>query len=70
MPYIYETYKVSPYAFLLNLRMKKAKELLHNVKDIQIKDLAANVGFRSVIHFVATFKKNVGLTPEKYKRFN
>lgn len=65
-----ETFKISPYAFLLNLRIKKAKELLHESKGTTIKEIATLVGFRSVSHFIASFKRVVGLPPEQYKNLH
>lgn len=63
-----ETFHISPYAYFLSLRVKHAKEILYESNDITIKAVSKQVGFRSVSHFVATFRKNVGLPPEQFRR--
>lgn len=62
-----EIFTVSPYAYFLNLRIKKAKELLYQSDHTTVKTIAKQVGFRSVSHFVATFRRQVGLSPERYR---
>jgi len=63
-----ETFNISPYAYFLNLRIKKAKEILYSSDDLMIKTIAEKVGFRSVSHFVATFRKTVGLPPSQFRK--
>ena len=65
-----ETFHISPYAYYLNIRIRKAKEYLFHSKQMTVKDISREVGFRSVSHFVATFKRIVGLPPEQYRRLN
>lgn len=65
-----ETFNISPYAYFLNLRIRKAKEILFNSEGITIKNISKEVGFRSVSHFIATFKKSVGLSPEHFRRLH
>ncbi|MFB5663376.1 helix-turn-helix domain-containing protein [Alteribacillus sp. HJP-4] len=62
-----ETFHVTPYAYFLHIRIRKAKYLLIEEPETSVKDIAKNVGFRDVSHFVATFRRIVGLTPEKYR---
>ena len=35
---------------------------------ITVKDTAHHVGFRDVSHFVATFRRIEGVTPEQYRK--
>ena len=63
-----ETFNISPYSYFLNLRIRKAKQILFNSEDIAIKFISEEVGFRSVSHFIATFKRIVGLPPEHFRR--
>ncbi|SDZ50888.1 AraC-like ligand binding domain-containing protein [Evansella caseinilytica] len=65
-----ETFDVSPYVYFLNLRMRKAKQLLIEEDDVAVKDIAARVGFLSSSHFVATFRKYVGVPPEQFRRLH
>ena len=65
-----ETFNISPYAYFLNLRIRKAKQMLFNSEEITIKFISKEVGFRSVSHFIATFKRIVGLPPEHFRRLH
>ena len=51
--------------YLANFRIEKAKELL--IKNVDIKYLYSDVGFKSYNYFFVTFKKIVGCTPRQYK---
>lgn len=57
---------MSPYAYLLHLRIDKSKELLLST-GYTVKQIAAFVGFRDVCHYIASFRKSTGLSPEKYR---
>lgn len=65
-----KTYNVTPYTFLINLRMQEAKKCLLKSKVPAIKQIASEVGFRSPSHFIATFHKMVGVSPEQYRKLN
>ncbi|ADU31217.1 AraC family transcriptional regulator [Evansella cellulosilytica] len=62
-----DTFNVSPYSFLIQLRIRKAKEILIHSPDTPLKNVAFLVGFNDVSNFVATFKKKEGITPKKYR---
>nr|WP_090892221.1 AraC family transcriptional regulator [Evansella caseinilytica] len=62
-----DTFNVSPYSFLIQLRIRKAKEILIHNPEIPLKHIAYQVGFNDVSNFVATFKKKEGITPKKYR---
>lgn len=57
----------SPYQYITTLRLKKAQHLLTATR-FQIKTVAAAVGFPSVNHFSAHFRRTFGLLPEEYRR--
>ncbi|MFC4402523.1 AraC family transcriptional regulator [Gracilibacillus xinjiangensis] len=63
----HHTFKVSPYTFLIQLRIRKAKEILLEKPDLPLKNIAISTGFNDVSYFVATFKKREGITPKKYR---
>lgn len=46
-------------------RIEKSKELLNS--DMQIKDIAFSLGFKSHNYFTKVFRKVTGLTPKEYK---
>ncbi len=58
----------TPYKYLQAYRMKKAKEILITQKNKKIKDLAIEIGFNDVSHFVAAFKQETGATPEQFRK--
>lgn len=60
---------VSPYEYLINYRINKAKELLKN-SDLSVKEISDTVGFFDYNNFIREFKKIVGITPLKYKKQN
>lgn len=65
-----ETFNLSPYAFLVKLRIREAKRLLLTEKDMTLKEVANLVGFNSVSHFVSTFKNREGITPRQHRELH
>ena len=53
--------------YLLNLRMKRAAELLTKT-DMDIKAVALEVGYEDQQYFHRIFKKKTGMTPVQYRR--
>lgn len=56
------------YAYLISLRLRKAKELLPSRPDWTVRRIGEAVGFRDASHFVSTFRQKEGLTPDKYRK--
>lgn len=52
--------------YLIQFRLKKAKTLLEN-NDMKINYIAFEVGYNDVSHFIQSFKKTYGVTPEEYR---
>jgi AraC family transcriptional regulator of arabinose operon len=61
---------LSPYAYLIMMRLRKSKEMLLSDRQQSIKDIATSVGFRDVSHFIASFRKQIGYTPERFREMN
>lgn len=61
---------MSPYKYLIHLRIKKAKELLINEQSHTVKVIGSMVGFLDTSHFVSTFRKLEAITPERYRDLN
>ncbi|MOA23183.1 HTH-type transcriptional activator RhaS [compost metagenome] len=61
---------MSPYQYLIHLRIQKAKEYLINEKKLTVKAIALRVGFLDASHFVSTFRKIESLTPQSYRDLN
>jgi AraC-like DNA-binding protein len=57
-----EAFKITPYQYLRNLRFKKAQELIINT-DLNIDQIAINLGFESTSSFIRAFKEIYMVTP-------
>lgn len=58
----------TPGAFILNLKMEKAKWLLDNEFELTIEDISDRCGFEHSSSFYHAFKKAFGLTPAEYRK--
>ena len=57
----------SPYQYILQQRIAKAKQLLHH-RDWALADIALASGFANQSHFSRKFRQQVGVTPSAYRR--
>ena len=57
----------SPYQYLINLRIGKAKELLV-LTNCPLAEIAEMSGFSDVKNLIYLFKRQVGMTPGEYRR--
>jgi len=55
--------------FLIELRNKKAKELLEN-QDFSVTEISQMVGYTSVPHFIKMFQRCNGISPTKYREMS
>ena len=60
---------VTPKQYIINLRIRKARELLEN-SSLSIGDIAAKVGYPNALYFSRIFKKNTGISPTQYRLKN
>lgn len=58
---------MSPYQYILLLRMDRAKQLLH-ASTTPIGTISRQVGFSSVSSFIYAFTRHVGMSPGKFRR--
>lgn len=56
----------SPHAYLANLRVQRAQQLLAET-DLSISELSARVGYSSPSHFSKAFRRATGLTPRAFR---
>ncbi len=59
----------APLHYLINIRISEAIKLLKQ-KDVNVTDIALDVGFYSSQHFATTFKKLTGYTPREFRKEN
>jgi AraC family transcriptional regulator len=62
-----ETFGVSPYRYLLNRRVERAKSMLRD-RSLSITTIASACGFAGQSHLNAVFKRIAGTTPGKYRK--
>lgn len=63
-----ELFGQTAYAYLIQLRLRKAKEWLPSRPDWTVRRIGEAVGFRDASHFVATFRQKEGMTPDTYRK--
>lgn len=56
----------TPIAYITELRLKKAKELLINT-DLSIGQISSICGYENAYYFSNTFKKEIGISPLKFR---
>ena len=62
-----KAYGIPPRQYLLNLRLKKAKQLLTG-SSLSVTEISEQCGFTSVYHFSRSFSHRVGMSPSAYAR--
>lgn len=55
---------VTPKEYITSLKMHKAKEMLKNQN---VTEVAYDLGYDNISHFIALFKTKYGITPKQYK---
>jgi transcriptional regulator GlxA family with amidase domain len=58
---------ITPYRFLLKVRIDKAKQVLSN-EDYSVDEVARLCGFANAGHLSTVFKSSEGVTPLEYRR--
>lgn len=64
--YFKHTTGITPHAYLLNLKIEHAKELLHS--DMPIAEIALEIGLSDQSHLNRLFKQYAACTPNEYRR--
>ncbi|MEA5595054.1 AraC family transcriptional regulator [Rivularia sp. UHCC 0363] len=57
---------VTPYQYLINCRIERAKTLLKNQK-LTLAQISQQLGFYDQSRFTNTFRKRMGITPKRYR---
>lgn len=59
---------VTPHHYILNLRLKKTKQLLVET-NLTVEEISVRCGFNNIAHFIRAFSKSTGgLTPGKFRK--
>jgi AraC-like DNA-binding protein len=59
-------YGIPPFKYLHQHKLNFAKRLLRN-KQLQVNEIADEIGYKTSSHFIDAFKKQFGVTPKKYQ---
>jgi AraC family transcriptional regulator len=62
-----QVYNITPHQYLIDLKLKKAKELLEG-KDMTISEICQTIGFESTFSFSVLFKGRFGLAPTHFRK--
>jgi AraC-like DNA-binding protein len=57
---------VTPYAYLVQMRVNRARDLLH--QGVSVSEVAYSCGFSDQSHLTRVFKKAIGVPPGTYRR--
>jgi AraC family transcriptional regulator len=57
----------TPYAWLVNLRIERARQLLAH-PELPVTEIALAVGYETPSSFAAAFRKITGVTPSAFRR--
>ena len=60
---------LSPYDYLLSVRLDKSKELLIN-SNLPVSEIAYQCGFNSTSNFICFFKKETGISPLQFRKID
>ena len=61
-----EAFGISPYRYLLNVRISQAKYLLTQT-NLSVTEIAKSVGYEDPFYFSRIFKKTLGVSPKVYR---
>ena len=59
-------YNVTFKTYINDARIKKAKKIMDENKNVLIKDLARMCGYNNAVSFIRMFKKSEGVSPGQY----
>lgn len=62
-----DVYGYPVFTFLLNYKMELAKKLLQD-NQLNVNEIALQLGYSSSSHFIAAFKKKYGITPKQFSK--
>ena len=58
----------SPHAYVMDRRLKRARDLLINRPELPIEQIALQLGFSSSSHFSSAFRRQTRLTPRDFRK--
>lgn len=65
-----KTMGLRPFEYVAQVRMSKAKEMLLNDPDMDVKEVARQVGYDHSSYFIKLFKEMEGITPTAFRKIH
>ncbi|TDF92208.1 AraC family transcriptional regulator [Paenibacillus piri] len=65
-----QTLGIRPFAYITRYRLRKAKELLLQMMDMEVRDVARHVGYEDSSYFIKLFKQQEGVTPNHFRKIH
>ncbi|MGG1519263.1 AraC family transcriptional regulator [Paenibacillus oryzisoli] len=62
-----DMYGMSPYRYLLELRIERAIEMMKQAPELRLSQIALYCGFQTVQHFSGAFRNVIGMTPSAFR---
>jgi AraC-like DNA-binding protein len=63
-----QTLGIRPVAYLTRYRLRKAKELLLQQLELEVREVACQVGYADCSYFIKLFKRQEGITPSSFRK--
>ncbi len=63
-----EKYGLSPYQYLLRLRIERAMDMMKTQKELTITQIAEYCGFHNIQHFSMAFQQMTGVPPSQFRK--
>jgi len=60
-------FNMPPHQYIINLKINEAIRAMHENVFAPVKEIANVAGFKDQLYFSRVFKKQTGLSPEKYR---
>lgn len=65
-----QTFDLTPFGYLIQIRIQKAKQLLIQSPELSIRAIAAAVSYSDTSYFCAIFKKQEQVSPQTFRRIH
>jgi AraC family transcriptional regulator of arabinose operon len=65
-----QTLGIRPVAYLTRYRLSKAKELLLQQLELEVREVARQVGYEDCSYFIKLFKRQEGITPSSFRKIH
>ncbi|WP_438444861.1 AraC family transcriptional regulator [Gorillibacterium sp. sgz5001074] len=65
-----KSFGLRPFEYINRFRLRRAKELLLQEPDMDVKEVARTVGYEHTSYFIKLFKQQEGLTPNAFRKIH